>query len=108
MKSWLDRIDAARANGAFTDDDQRDIRDYETCMVGEVTQRVLGLRVFGPQWTTLPDDYRMLGLAMGWTKSHEPIRAISRNDFDEAEQLLHAIEDRALAIKRERGHEEMA
>jgi hypothetical protein len=96
MKTWRERIAEARERGKFTDEDRQDAYHPCTCGVGEMETR------FG-----LEDDPRVNAVFYRNTnKQWEGLafrfpEAIAVDDFDEADRLLDAIEDRALALKRE-------
>lgn len=98
-KPWRERIVEARARGSFTKDDSFDVGCGETCFVGEIARRygvdyyALGYQNAPPFSERVPEGMHELTV--------QPIFVVSWNDFDAAERLLDAIEDRALALKRE-------
>ena len=77
--------------GRFSDDDFTDAADYTTCAVGEQVEasgNVLRWEAFDAH----PKRENCDGMRF--------MRAVHRNDFDAADMLLEAIEDRALELKR--------
>ena len=105
--TWRERIQAARERGGFTQDDVWAADHWGTCAVGE--QRAAMPLVVQYKWITdnyeVPKDraLRRLGSVrsgiFGWGKGFAA--AVRDNDFARAEDLLDAIEDRALQLKRE-------
>ena len=90
--SWRERIAAARAQGAFSEDDSVAAGDYTTCAVGEQVKAsggVLSWQAFSVE----PKSEHCDGMRF--------MRAVHGNDFDAADMLLDAIEDRALELKRQ-------
>ena len=97
MKTWRERIAEARKHerrvlgvrmrGAqFSDEDRRAWASYDTCAVGEVA-----------------DAYGVAPLALNHPENFS-LRfalALHANDARACERLLDALEDRALALKRE-------
>ena len=101
--TWRERIVAARARGRFDADDLMASRNWDTCAVGEqraAMPDIIIYRAVYPSWSTAyraPIDPLLKDLGDG----DHFVDAIYRNDVDEAERLLDAIEDRALVLKRE-------
>ena len=99
--SWRERIQAARERGRFTADDENDAASWLTCAVGEQHAALPEVVVYissGPgSAVPMPADATLfrLGAASGFNG------AVNCGDFDAAERLLDAIEDRALQLKRE-------
>lgn len=102
-RTWRERIDAAR--WGFTGADRKDAKNWETCAVGE--QVANGIV---PHW----NDGWLLWLRDLWrvfVQKQEPVGlaglgcsfycAVMEDDAAHALRLLDAIEDRALALKRE-------
>jgi hypothetical protein len=85
--SWLERIDAARRAGAFTEQDNIDIFAMDTCFVGEALADVHDMQ--DDRWASI------------MKLCYPPVTAVYRNDFAEAERLLLEIQDEVLRIKRE-------
>lgn len=97
MTSWRERIEAARAAGTFSPEDRVMIGDYVTCMVGEAA------RVLGPDihWVlSRYPDLEVMGIGHGWPDGRGPTHVVNGNEFDTASDMLDAIEDRVLQIKR--------
>ena len=99
MKPWRERIAEARARGEFTTEDMTlATRSWCTCAVGEQ------LALYGEEVVMFleggPADPTLWRLGASRTPGFG--QAVERNDFDAAERLLDAIEDRALELKRER------
>jgi hypothetical protein len=101
--TWRERIAAARERGRFTQDDTRAGASWETCAVGEqhamyptvvvMAESALWLgTTIGPADDTL---FRLGDAISGFGD------AVARNDFNKADVLLDAIEDRVLQLKRE-------
>ena len=93
MKTWRERIAEARARGKFDREDVRDVGGWFTCAVGEQHANVAPFVVVQSA-TDGPIDKEIDRLGMQF------MGAVDFNDFDEAERLLDAIEDRALTLKR--------
>jgi hypothetical protein len=94
--TWRERIQAARARGRFTLEDEFDaVYSWETCAVGEQASQygydVIKFRASMPSDAEL----RRLGGRAGFA------RAVESQRFDDAEHFLGLIEDRALQLKRE-------
>ena len=100
MKTWRERIVEARVRGWFTDDDRQAASSYTTCKVGEEGRRA-GLYIlrelveFSERMAAplRPHNWECDGILF-W-------KAVCVNDFNEADRLADAIEDRALQLKRE-------
>jgi hypothetical protein len=102
MKTWRERIVEARARGRFTDEDKDDGCSWLTCAVGEQHTRMPALRLLVPCPESMvsgyaPSDNELSSLGDGKTGFND---AVYLDDFDRAERLLDAIEDRALELKR--------
>jgi hypothetical protein len=104
--TWRERIAAARERGRFTQDEiARAGARWETCAVGEQhamypTVVVMEESVLWPGTiiTTGPADHRLFRLGDTISGFGD---AVARNDFNKADVLLDAIEDRVLQLKRE-------
>lgn len=99
MKTWRERIAEARVRGYFTDKDMGLWNSADTCFVGEQRARYdivfnLEMTGTGPESLNRTEDSH-------YTLQISIIKALSCNDFDEAERLLDYVEDRALELKRE-------
>jgi flavorubredoxin len=98
MKTWRERCADARVRGGFTYEDRKlATGSWCTCAVGE--QRSLygaNVIVFNMQQQPEDDILRDLGASYGYGFGS----AVKRNMFDQAEEALEAIEDRALQLKR--------
>ena len=99
MKTWRERIVEARERGAFTREDLALWGLGSTCFVGEQRERygiMFNLEMTGVGLESLarPEDSHH-------TLQTKILRALSSNDFNEAERLLDQVEDRALELKRE-------
>lgn len=96
---WRERVQAARERGTFSVQDRRDVGEWGTCMVGEARQILVehGLdevRVF------FDEQLKRLGVWGLPNTVKGPIHATLFDDFDLADRLLDAIEDRMLELKR--------
>lgn len=96
-KTWRERIVAARLRGMFTFQDRMDAGgSWATCAVGE--QRA----IYGDKVVVMLDKrpadeilFNLGNIFVGFGL------AVETDDFNTAERLLDAIEDRALVLKRE-------
>jgi len=105
MKTWRERVVEARARGRFTQQDNRDAGKWETCAVGEQARLLPGVVTFRPMISGIPTslwpaDYSLREFGWGADNSGGFTDAVHRNDFDQAERMLDAIEDRVLELKR--------
>lgn len=94
--TWRERIAEARRRGHFSYLDGRLAGDFRTCAVGEqhkMLPDVVILSLTVEQETAVDDELTRLGLDF-------PI-AVMFDDFEQAETVLDAIEDRVLQLKRE-------
>lgn len=111
MKTWRERIAEARERNTFTQEDTAAWVSAKTCMVGEQRERYgIGFPLcMGLPLDAVPAAYlgRLLPPENN-TLQFRILTAIHRNDFDAAESLLDAIEDRALELKRESTNREEA
>lgn len=103
-KTWRERIAEARENGSFTAQDVQDASCWSCCAVGEQRQNMPNIIVY-VEGGKLPKDkiLRKLGersYGAFWLRDGF-YAAVFKSDFDKAERLLDAIEDRALQLKRE-------
>jgi hypothetical protein len=102
--TWRERIAAARERGGFTlDEIARAGGSWETCAVGEQhamypTVVVMEESVLWPGTTIGPADDTLFRLGDAISGFGD---AVARNDFNKADVLLDAIEDRVLQLKRE-------
>lgn len=87
MKTWRARIIDARARGFFTPEDLALMKSPSTCMAAEVAARC------GIRFTNQSRGLWMLGTEAMWR--------MEDREIDCVEQLLDAIEDEALRLKRE-------
>lgn len=98
MTTWRERIAEARERGKFSDHDRWLASASSTCAVGEVCAGAVGYVRYIE--TALDGEARSAGWTLGTSHSARFTSAVYGNEFDEAESLLDAIEDRALALKR--------
>lgn len=99
--TWRERIQAALVRGKFTFQDSMDASQWMSCAVGE--QHALHpeiVRYHSDLQAPVDSILGSLGSDLG-EDMYGFARAVSRDDFDRAERLLDAIEDRALQLKRE-------
>jgi|ERR1043166_897531 hypothetical protein len=97
MKTWRERIAEARERGEATPEDLYLARDYLRCVVGETAMR------FDLSYHELSFDIRLNAhpfVGMHPVAGAFPV-ALSNKCFDVAEDILDAIEDRALELKRQ-------
>ena len=97
VKPWRERIAEARERGRFTGDDWHDAWDPERCAAGCLRGSVIEAGVDGVTYrrALYADPPDTNGLAQRFPS------AVGRHNFDEAERVLDAIEDRVLQLKRE-------
>jgi hypothetical protein len=94
-QTWRERIVAARERGGFSDAEREMAAVYRTCAVGEMSAAT------GLSWADLDAwvDWKVVGF---WSPaSGRFTNAVRTNQFESAEEVLDAIEDRALVLKRE-------
>ena len=99
-KPWRERIAEARARGAFTAVDLRDVWHPGSCAVGEQVHRGLLQEYLDISETPYIVEHGVLAgkhLVGGLFT-----QLVRYNLFDEAERVLDAVEDAALRWKRER------
>ena len=98
--TWRERIIEARAHGMFTDDDKCAAGQWATCAVGE-QHAALPLVVLYDNSLHCPKDWELAELGShGLRDGGGFCAAVMRHDFDLADSLLDAIEDRVLVLKR--------
>lgn len=93
-KNWFVRIAEARERGVFTDQDKLDAADWTTCACGEQDPRIPRV---GNTASDLyrPEDKLFAQLGVNF------YFAVNRDEFDDAEKTLHAIERRATEVLQE-------
>ena len=96
-KTWRERIAEARERWTFTREDIDLWSCGNTCFVGEMRNRY-GL-LFNLEMTGT--GLASLGVSPPDGLQCRILRALSSNDFVQAETLLTHVEDRALELKRE-------
>lgn len=102
-KTWRERIAEARQRGGFDRDDMDAASCWLTCAVGEQRATLPHVVTYIParylsrsRLRPADPELRKLGSARWGFYG-----AVRRQDFDGAEKILDAIEDRALVLKRE-------
>jgi hypothetical protein len=98
MKTWRERIAQARERGKFNNEDWSAWVSLSTCPAGELVKAYPCLSEPSSNRSDLCLWNRTLH-GMG-NDFEGPLAA---NDFDAAERLLDAMEDRALQLKLEQG-----
>ena len=105
--SWRERVVAARARGAFTQEEIRlACHDWTTCAVGEqhTLHPELGVLKIARGWvvpTPATPELRRLG---GDGKDDDGFAdAVRAHDFDAADRILDKLEDLILTFKRQGG-----
>lgn len=108
--TWRERIQAARERGKFTKDDVDDAACWCTCAVGEQHIAMPEVVLYDLSWPNpclghdlIHEEFHGTPLRSQHLRSPGLLfmRAVRDGDFDLADSLLDAIEDRALALKRE-------
>jgi hypothetical protein len=93
--SWREGIAAARKRGRFTKTEMNKTAIlWTTCAVGEQAAKGIGLTVNPVRWLGR-DDNELVSIGSAF------VGRVNYDDFDGAESLLDAIEDRVLQLKRE-------
>lgn len=99
--TWRERIQAARERGEFTLEDFEDATgSWLTCAVGEQHALMPEIVLYGQPSVLGPWDTKIRALGNTFTGFG---RAVTLDDVARAEELLDAIEDRVLQLKREHG-----
>ena len=102
--TWRERIQAARERGKFTKRDRQYWESVADCPAAEMSNAT-GLGAYGHHprqgrqsqvWCSQASHPECL-----WTLGNALGQIMDANDFDAADRLLDAIEDRALQLKRE-------
>lgn len=107
MTTWRERVVAAAARGRFTVADWKLAKSWVTCAVGEQHALHPELGLYGT-WGRRPPaiDFDMgpedLELSRLGDEATGFYAAVRENDIDRASDLLDAIEDRVLVLKREK------
>lgn len=99
MISWRETIQIARKRGTFTFDEHMRACSWETCAVGEQRGKHPDTVRFHPVPYSSPID-TVLG-TLGSSMVEGFAVSVGRNDFDAADDILDAIEDRVLELKRQ-------
>ena len=96
MTTWRERVAEDRGAGSFSRASQALWCDSDHCPVGEGVAR-FGFEAFTARWEKAWDAVD--GGESGF--SYRFLHAMHQNDFDAADSILDAIEDRVLVLKRE-------
>ena len=94
--TWRERNVAARQRGSFTDDEKADAMNWCRCAVGEQCRAMPGvIAVAAGTYVPVDERLHLLGDEAGFGV------AVNLDNFDRVDDLLDAIEDRVLQLKRE-------
>lgn len=100
MRTWRETVIAARKRRGFTAEERTSAESWVTCAVGEHHAAMPTVVVYTAGHVL---DYEEPGDGQLLDLGGDFYDAIFEDDFDAAEKLLDAIEDRVLQLKREGG-----
>src|SRR5262245_53026082 len=104
MKTWRERIAEARERGSFTYEDISLAAGYRTCLIGEAVAILGGTYASNESKfrVSIPGFYgnELCGEDSSIATGGAFQRVVAEHDITRAEQLLEAVEDRLLQLKR--------